>query len=151
MIEKKELSAYKKRYHSVRHHAWAGSVFLAILLAVRLIVEISDIYFEHIDTVVLLFGSIIIIYTLIALYYTYKYRSGLSEEKVIQMQFTSKELEQEKMLQFVHDVFEIMVGPNAHDSEYDYDEILRRIRLNSLDSKYLRAYYKDQEIHGGSR
>lgn len=98
MIEKKELSEYKKRYHSVRHHAWAGSVFLAILLAVRFLVEISDIYFEHIDTVVLIFGSIIIIYTLIALFYTYKYRSGLStEEKVIQMQFSSKELEQEKI------------------------------------------------------
>ena len=46
-----------------------------------------------------------------------------------------QELEQEKMLQFVHDVFEIMVGPNAHDSEYDYDEVIRRIR----------------STHGGSR
>jgi len=94
----KDLSEYKKKYSSVRHHAWAGSVLLAILLAVRILMEISETTFEHMDTIILALGIIIIIYTLIALFYTYKYRSGLeSEEKIIQIKPSSKEIEKEKI------------------------------------------------------
>ena len=94
----KDLSGYKKKYNSVRHHAWAGSVLLAVLLAVRILMEISETNFEHMDTIILIFGVIIITYTLIALFYTYKYRSGLeSEEKIIQIKHSSKETEKEKI------------------------------------------------------
>jgi len=93
-----DLSEYKKKYISVRHHAWAGSVLLAILLAVRILIEISDTYISHLDSIILIFGLIIIIYTLVALFYTYKYRSGLqAEEKVIQIKPSSKEIEKEKI------------------------------------------------------
>ena len=33
----KDLVGYKKKYHSFRHHAWAGLGFLSVVLALRLI------------------------------------------------------------------------------------------------------------------
>jgi hypothetical protein len=98
MIEKKDLQVYNQKYQSVRHHAWAGSVFLAILLAVRLLLEISNTSFENMDTIILILGAIIIVYTLIALFYTYKYRSGLAaEKKVVKIQSFSDDVEKEKI------------------------------------------------------
>ena len=71
----KDMSDYKKRYQMVRHHAWAGSVLLAILLAVRILIEMSDFTYEHTDTIILVCGAVIIVYTVIALFYTYKYHN----------------------------------------------------------------------------
>ena len=94
----KDISDYKKKYHSVRHHAWAGSVLLAILLAVRIFLETSDIYFEHMDTLILIIGAFIVVYTLTALFFTYKYRSGVSsDEKIILTSTPSNDLEKDKL------------------------------------------------------
>jgi hypothetical protein len=93
---KKELTEYKKKYHAVRHHAWAGSVLLAVLLAMRLFLEISDISID--DRIILLIGSIVVVYTLGALFFTYKYRSGLSaegEEKIVHIRPSPDELKSE--------------------------------------------------------
>jgi hypothetical protein len=97
MVEK-NLSENKKKYHAARHHAWAGSVFLAILLAIRIFFETSDTYFEHMNIIILLIGAIIVVYTLTALFYTYKYRSGLTlEEKNGQVQAVSDDVEKERI------------------------------------------------------
>ena len=65
----------------------------------RIFFETSDISYENMDTVILILGAAIVVYTLIALFYTYKYRSGLgAEEKVVQLQTSSKELEKEKRI-----------------------------------------------------
>ena len=51
-MSEKNLSENKKRYQAVRHHAWAGSVLLAILLAARILIEISDVSYEHMDIII---------------------------------------------------------------------------------------------------
>ena len=95
---KNDMSDYKKRYQMIRHHAWAGSVLLAILLAVRILIEMSDFSYEHTDIIILVCGTIIIVYTVVALFFTYKYRSGLSSvEKPVQIQTGSEEVEKEKI------------------------------------------------------
>jgi len=98
MKNNKEESNYKKKYQAVRHHAWAGSVILAILLSLRILVEISEYTIKHFDLIILLLGVIIIIYTLTALFFTYKYRKGiLIEEKPLQIITETEELEKEKI------------------------------------------------------
>jgi len=99
MVEKKKLSEYKKRYNAVRHHAWAGSVLLAILLAARIFIDSSDIAIENIDIIILILGAIIIVYTMTALFLSYKYRSGLTAdgEKEIQIISSTEDLEKEKI------------------------------------------------------
>ena len=97
-MSEKKLSENKNRYHTLRHHAWAGSVLLAILLAVRILLDISDNSFEYIDSIVLVLGAIIIVYTISALFFTYKYRSDLSnEKKTIQIISSTDDLEKEKI------------------------------------------------------
>ena len=86
----KDLVEYKKKYHAFRHHAWAGLGFLSVALAIRLI---------FLEQTVILTPIIVIlaIYIVIALLFTYIYRSGLSaEDKIIQVE-PSVELEKEKL------------------------------------------------------
>lgn len=95
-MKPKNLSEYRKKYHVVRHHAWAGSVLLAVLLAVRLFFETSNIDID--DRIILIIGGILIIYTLIAVILTYKYSSGLSaEQEVIRLESSSDDLEKAKI------------------------------------------------------
>jgi len=96
-MSEKRLSENQNKYHVVRHHAWAGSVLLAILLAVRILMDISEYSFEHIDLIMLALGTTIIFYTISSLILTYKYRSNLSNEKTVQIISSSGDLEKEKI------------------------------------------------------
>jgi hypothetical protein len=86
----KDLAEYKKKYHSFRHHAWAGLGFLSVVLAIRLI------FFEtgHALTPIIV---ILAIYIGVALIFTYKYRIGLSAEETVLHVEPSVELEKEKL------------------------------------------------------
>lgn len=84
----KNLSEYKKKYHRVRHHAWAGTVLLTVLSAFRIYLGMSNISIDIYNTFFLIIFPILIGYILLALFFTYKYSSGLSadSEKVIHLQ-----------------------------------------------------------------
>ena len=73
----------KKRYDLYRHHAWAGSVLLAVLLAVRIFIESLDQQFS--DIIFIILGFIIVCYILAALLLTYRYRSGLRQEDTVNL------------------------------------------------------------------
>ena len=95
MISNK-LYENKKKYAISKHHAWAGSILLAILLAVRVFLEISEINVD--DRIILFIGAIILIYMLIALVLTYKYRSSLIvDEKPIQVNISTDIIENKKI------------------------------------------------------
>lgn len=63
----------------VRHHAWAGSVLLGILGAVRWFVADTD--YPQKDLIFMTIGILLVIYILIALFFTYRFRSGLAEKQ----------------------------------------------------------------------
>jgi len=63
----------KERYDIFRHHAWAGTVLLSVLLAVRYMIP----QFPHYLFTILC--TLLIVYIVLALFYTFKYRRGLSE------------------------------------------------------------------------
>ena len=73
-MAKKDLSECKRRYDIARHHAWAGSVLLSLLLAFRYVVPWLPRY------ILIPVGALLIIYVMIALVYTYRYRAGLSAQ-----------------------------------------------------------------------
>jgi len=76
-MNNKKSIAHKRNYALARHHAWAGSVLLAILLAIRIFLETTAL---QIDDILFLFvGCILICYILIGLLFTYRYRSGILE------------------------------------------------------------------------
>ena len=88
-MREKDISEYKRRYHTFRHHAWAGLGFLAVLMAVRIIIPELEILTPII--------VILLLYIVVALLFTYRYSSGLkSEGKVVQVE-PSAELEKEKL------------------------------------------------------
>lgn len=93
------LSDYQKKYRKFKHHAWAGSVILAILLAIRVFFETANIKFD--DRIIILIGGILVVYTLISVIFTYRYSSGLSadsEEKIVHIHDSSEnEVEKEKI------------------------------------------------------
>jgi len=72
----KDLLDIKQKYAISKHHAWAGSILLAILLAIRIFFETSNI--KEYNQIILIIGFLVIIYMIISLIFTYKYRSGLS-------------------------------------------------------------------------
>jgi len=81
---KKDLSTYKRKYQAFRHHAWAGLGFLSVLLAVRIIFPQPS---EILTPVIF----VLVIYVIVALLFTYKYRAGISVvEEVVQVQPSSK-------------------------------------------------------------
>ena len=88
MMEKKDLSEYKKRYHLIRHHAWAGLGFLSVILAIRIL-------FPNLMHLLQPIIVILIIYVVIALLLTYKYRLGLSLDQEISNH--SDEVKKEKI------------------------------------------------------
>jgi len=94
-MSEKDLSEYKRKYHISRHHAWAGLGFLTITGILKTVLHdrFPDIIFLPILT-------ILIIYILIAIIFTYRYHSGLSapseSEKIIQIQQPS-DVEKEKI------------------------------------------------------
>ena len=70
-MAKADLSEYKRKYEIYRHHAWAGTAFLSILLALRYFIASIPRY------IFIPLGTLLIVYILIAVLYTYKYRAGL--------------------------------------------------------------------------
>jgi len=96
-MNEKKLVEYKRKYDISRHHAWAGSVILAIVLAIRIFLETTEIIIN--DWIIIIIGGIIVIYTLSAVILTYKYRSGLtSEQKVIEIHTSSNGIEKEQLI-----------------------------------------------------
>ena len=88
MKTKKDLTDYKRRYNLFRHHAWAGLGFLSVLLAVRIL-------FPELLELLQPILVVLIVYVVIALIFTYKYRAGLSAKQ--ETVYHSKELEKEKI------------------------------------------------------
>jgi len=76
-MNEKNLVEYKKKYHRYRHHAWAGLGFLSVFLAVRLILGIKAP--DILDPIIF----VVILYIVIALLFTYRFRAGLSAEDTI--------------------------------------------------------------------
>ena len=65
----KNLKDIKKKYAISKHHAWAGSILLAILLAIRIFLEnyeinIDDNFFLAIGISILIYISISLIFTM---------------------------------------------------------------------------------------
>ena len=89
-MTRRNLSEYRRKYYTFRHHAWAGLGFLSVLLVIRIVVP-------TISEIILPILTVIIIYVVISLIFTYRYRAGINvEEKVIQVQ-TSEDIEKEKI------------------------------------------------------
>jgi len=79
------MSATKARNHQIQyqrfhHHAWAGTVLLTILLSLRIFLEISEITVD--DRIFLIVGLALIIYILVALFYTYRYRFDVQKDEM---------------------------------------------------------------------
>jgi len=74
-MAKADLSEYKRKYEIFRHHAWAGTAFLSILLALRYFITAIPRY------IFIPLGTLLIVYILIAVLYTYRYRAGLSRRR----------------------------------------------------------------------
>jgi hypothetical protein len=70
----KEFLKCKKNYDIARHHAWAGTALLSVLMAMRYIFAVVP------QSLIVLLGSVLIIYILVALAFTFKYRAGLRAE-----------------------------------------------------------------------
>ena len=88
-MTKKDLSGYKRKYQAFRHHAWAGLGFLSVVLAVRLVLS------ENSPDILVPIIFVLVIYIIVALLFTYRYRAGLSvKQEVIH---PSEELEKEKI------------------------------------------------------
>ena len=95
-MDARKLSEYKKKYAIFKHHAWAGSILLAILLAIRIFLKTSEIDVD--DRMILLAGAILVGYMLVSLIFTYRYRTGLSaDEKSVQVYPFTDEVRKEKI------------------------------------------------------
>lgn len=70
-MEQRDLTEYKRRYDVSRHHAWAGTAFLSVLLALRYMIP----QFPHYLFIPLC--TLLILYIVVSLLYTFKYRQGL--------------------------------------------------------------------------
>ena len=98
-MSKEKLSEYRKKYDLYRHHAWAGSIFLSVILALRIFLEIIGVK-EVPDYVFLPLGLIIICYMFVSVILTYKYREGLNVEEakqVVEIRTLSDEVEKERL------------------------------------------------------
>ena len=96
-MTQKNLNENKRKYDVARHHAWAGSVLIGILLAIRIFLEISEININ--DWIIVFIGLILVVYTLIAVFFTYKYRSGLSAEQknIVEVKISSGDVEKKRL------------------------------------------------------
>jgi uncharacterized membrane protein len=70
---RENISEYKRKYEIFRHHAWAGTAFLSVLLALQYLVTSIPRY------IFIPVGTLLILYILIAVVLTYRYRAGLSK------------------------------------------------------------------------
>jgi hypothetical protein len=70
-MEQRDLTEYRRRYDISRHHAWAGTAFLSVLLALRYMIP----QFPHYLFIPLC--TSLILYIVVSLLYTFRYRQGL--------------------------------------------------------------------------
>lgn len=75
MENKKKLREYKRKYEIYRHHAWAGLGLLTVFLATQYLYPNLPSWFFF----TILTG--LIVYSLIGLLGTYRYRMGLSTQE----------------------------------------------------------------------
>jgi hypothetical protein len=95
MNKKDTLQPIRAQYDISRHHAWAGTVLLSVLLALRIFLEMAKNRIIP-DIVFIMLGLIIAIYTLGALFFTFRYRKAL----------LLKEQEQQKALESAQELSE---------------------------------------------
>ena len=67
---------YRRKYYLARHHAWGGLGFLSVVMVLRILCP--DIPGVVIAPIIV----ILIMYVLVWLFLTYRYRSGLKEAPV---------------------------------------------------------------------
>jgi len=89
-MTRKKLAEYKRKYNAFRHHAWAGSVILAVFAILTALLP------EH-TQILTPFIFILIIYIVVSLIFTYRYRSGLSAEDTVVKVEPSVEIEKERL------------------------------------------------------
>ncbi len=71
-LNRRDDSEYRRRYEISRHHAWAGTALLSVLIALRYVISRLPQY------VFIPLAMVFIVYILTALFFTYRYRAGLS-------------------------------------------------------------------------
>ncbi|MBU0497220.1 MAG: hypothetical protein KKC68_07955 [Candidatus Thermoplasmatota archaeon] len=76
MKDDKTARTLRALYDISRHHAWAGTVLLSVILAIRIFLEMADIKYLS-DTIFTFIGTILTGYILTALFFTYRYRKAL--------------------------------------------------------------------------
>jgi len=81
MENKKKLREYKRKYEIYRHHAWAGTVLLSVLLAIRIFLEMAENRIIP-EIIFIILGALIAFYTLGALFFTYRYRRALVQKEL---------------------------------------------------------------------
>ena len=95
---------------------------LSLLLALRIFLEISDVEVD--DRIFLPIGIGLLIYTLVALFYTYRYREGLEAEEA-----TSDAVEQER----IHaDVEKERIATAAAQRQADLEAETRKAEAEEL-------------------
>jgi len=82
----------KKNYSLYRHHAWAGGLMLAVVIAVKSVLQAS-----FPDIIFLPMLALLILYILIALFFTYKYRTDLLSKDTSVSPTIDVDLEKEKL------------------------------------------------------
>ena len=93
-MNKKNLAEYRKKYDIARHHAWAGTAILSVVLAIRIFLSTGETA-NIPDIIFLPIILVIAIYVLISLLFTYVYRSGLTAEQ--EKISSSEEIERHKI------------------------------------------------------
>jgi hypothetical protein len=77
-MEQRRVLRDKKRYDIFRHHAWAGTALLSVLLALHYMIPQFPYY------LFIVLCTVLIVYILVSLLYTFKYRQGLSAGEIPQ-------------------------------------------------------------------
>ncbi len=129
-MNKKNLAEYKKKYDMSRHHAWAGSVLLAVLIATRSFLELSNVKVN--DTIVVAIGLILVFYTLASVFLTYKYRSGLNSE-------------QKKVVEVVHHESKDDLEKKKIDAEVEKKRLKLEKKKAKAEAKKAKKQQKEKE------
>lgn len=79
--KKDNIQIYRAQYDIARHHAWAGTVLLSVLLALRIFLEMAENRIIP-EIIFIILGVLIAFYTLGALFFTYRYRRALVQKEL---------------------------------------------------------------------
>jgi uncharacterized membrane protein (DUF106 family) len=85
-----ESSENKRRYAWYRHHAWAGTILLSVVLAIHYFIDIDQILILPIVTV-------LIIYIIVALVFTYRYSAELTRGEKTEYRTLTEELKKAQL------------------------------------------------------